>query len=178
MRVLGIDQSYTSTGWTVFDNENVEDVGIISTSPEDGNSFVRARIIVDKLKDIVDKYNIDHIGIEGLAYGSIGDATRDLAGLQFLIVDSMRPLPVDVTAPTAVKALALKGRPKVKTVIVDGKKKKNNKKKEMFEALPEITQNYFKNKGLKITKGLYDVTDSYWIGLYTYRKNTVDILEK
>ncbi len=170
MRVLGVDQSYTSTGWVVFNNDNLEDFGIIGTKPCDGDVFVRARYITDKLKEIANTYNIDMVGIEGLAFGGVGDATRDLAGLQFLIIDSFRPIPVVIVAPTSVKSLALAGRPKSAPILIDGKKKKNNKKKELFEALPEDIQRKFKDKGLKITKGLYDVTDSWWIGKYTLKK--------
>jgi hypothetical protein len=170
MRVLSVDQSYTSSGWCVFNNEELEDFGIIGTEITDGDMVVRARIITDKLKEIANTYNIDMVGIEGLAFGSVGNATRDLAGLQFLIIDSFRPIPVNIVAPTAVKSLALIGRPKTAAIIVNGKKKKNNKKKELFDALPEEIQKKFKEKGLKITKGLYDVTDSYWIGKYTLNK--------
>lgn len=172
MIILGVDQSYTSSGWVLINElEEVLDFGIVGTSKNDGDIFTRARIIVDKIIEIIASHPIDYVGIEGLAYGSIGDSTRDLAGLQFLIIDSLRPLPVEITAPTAVKALALKGKPKVKAEIVNGKRKKNNKKKEMFEALPEHLQKEFKERGLKITKGLYDVTDAYYIGVYTLRKH-------
>jgi hypothetical protein len=170
MRVLGVDQSYTSTGWCIFNDEEMEDFGIIGTAPTDGDIFVRARLITDRLKEIAVTYSVDMVGIEGLAFGGVGNATRDLAGLQFLIIDSFRPIPVSIVAPTAVKSLALKGRPKSTPIMIDGKKKKNNKKKELFEALPELIQKKFKEKGLKITKGLYDVVDSYWIGMYTLKK--------
>ena len=159
MIVLGIDQSYTSTGYCVFnEDKTLITFGKINTSKDDGNSFVRARIIVDKLKEIADNNKVDKVCIEGLAFGGAGNATRDLAGLQFLIVDSFRPTVVEVIAPTAVKKLAI------------GKHKGKIVKDDLFKALPELTQKSFLDFGLKKTKGLYDVTDSYWIGMSAFKE--------
>ncbi len=162
MIILGVDQSFTSTGWTIIDeSEEVLEFGIIGTSKDDGDVFTRARIIVDKLNEIITSYPIDYIGIEGLAFGGQGNATRDLAGLQFMIIDSLRPRIIDITAPTAVKRLAVNGR------------KGKIEKKDLFEALPENIQKLFLERGLKKTRGLFDVTDSYWIGVCTLRKYNV-----
>jgi len=154
MIILGIDQSFTCTGFCVLsEDKEIIEFGTITTSKDDGDIFIRARKIVDRLKEISNNNKVDKICIEGLAFGGIGNATRQLAGLQFLIVDSFRPLSVEIIAPTAVKKLAL-GKTKGKIV-----------KKDLFDALPEETQKSFLNFGLKKTKGLYDVTDSYWISV-------------
>lgn len=158
MKILGIDQSYTSAGYCVLDNdENIITFGTIKTSPDDGDVFKRAREITNQLKKIATDNSVDYVGLEGLAFGGFGNATRDLAGLQFLIVDEFGSDNVTITAPTAVKKLAL------------GKRKGKTTKHDLFEALPELTQKSFLDFGLKKTKGLYDVTDSYWISISTLR---------
>lgn len=153
---MGIDQSYTCTGYAVLDvvtdTTTVLTFGTICTTKEDGDIYTRARIIVDKLKEIVDNNKVEKISIEGLAFGGLGNATRDLAGLQFMIIDAFRPLMLEIIAPTAVKKIAL-GQTKGKIV-----------KHDLFNALPPLTQKCFLDFGLKKTKGLYDVVDSYWIG--------------
>lgn len=160
MKILGIDQSYTSTGYCIIDEfENVLDFGTIKTSQNDGDIFKRARFITDSLKKIANDNNVDFVGLEGLAFGGFGNATRDLAGLQFLIVDAFGSSYIKIYAPTSVKKLAV------------GKKKGKIQKQDLFDSLPEKIKNDFLSSGLKKTKGLYDVVDSYWISIYTLRSN-------
>lgn len=161
MKILGIDQSYTSAGYCIIDdNEEVIDFGTIRTSVEDGDIFNRARIITNKIKKIAEEHAVDVVGLEGLAFGGFGSATRDLAGLQFLIVDSFRPTKIEIIVPTSVKKLAV------------GKIKRKIIKQDLVDALPEKTKNLFLERGLKKSKGLFDVTDSYWISVYTKRNKT------
>lgn len=168
MKILGIDQSFTSSGFTIInEKEEVIEFGVIRTTKEDGDVFTRARIVTDKLKIIALIHDVELIGIEGLAFGGFGNATRDLAGLQFIIVDSFRPLELLITAPTAVKKLAMNGD-KVKKV----------QKQDLYDHLPDDIKTRLRDAGLKKTKGLFDVVDSYWIAVYTLRNNskkTVDI---
>jgi len=152
MLVLGIDQSYTSTGFVVLDSDkNIIDHGIIKSNPED-DMIQRARFIADQLVTIALKHKPKKIALEGLAFGSKGDATRDLGGLFFLIVDSLRHrfgFEISVIPPTTLKKFATgNGRAK---------------KQEMYSALPE--QAILEMQYLK-TKGMYDVTDAYWICSY------------
>lgn len=152
MTILGIDQSFTCTGYCVLTEEgNISTFGNIRTSTEDGDIYHRARMIVDILREIAYNNNIDTVCIEGLAFGGVGNATRQLAGLQFLIVDSFRPTVCNIIAPAAVKKLAL------------GKTKGKIKKQDLFEALPLETQTLFLSSGVKKTTGLYDIVDSYFI---------------
>lgn len=160
MKILGIDQSYTSAGYCIIDeNEEVLEFGTIKTSQEDGDIFTRARIITNSLKKIADDNAVDYVGLEGLAFGGFGNATRDLAGLQFLIVDAFGSAYIKIYAPTSVKKLAV------------GKKKGKIQKQDLFDSLPEKTKNKFVESGLKKTKGLFDVTDAYWISIFTLKSN-------
>ncbi|PPD55713.1 MAG: hypothetical protein CTY12_00205 [Methylotenera sp.] len=163
MKVLGIDQSYTSAGYCIInENEEVLDFGTIKTTQEDGDIFTRARIITDSLKKIADDNAVDFVGLEGLAFGGFGNATRDLAGLQFLIVDAFGSAYIKIYAPTSVKKLAV------------GKKKGKIQKQDLFDSLPEKTKTILTESGLKKTKGLFDVVDSYWIAVCTLKDVHVD----
>lgn len=158
MRVLGIDQSYTSTGVTVIDSDDDVDLlyyySIIRSNIEQ-DKFDRAKQISSVLQDLCRANKPNYVGIEGLAFGMRGDATRDLAGLQFLIVNKIRELEIKVfiIAPNSVKKI--------------GAGKGNAKKEEMYAALPLEVKTKFLATGAKKTTGLYDLTDSYFIAKAT-----------
>ena len=85
MIVMGIDQSLTSTAY-VFVNENKEVLssGVIRTSKEDSLPN-RCATVATELSTATLEYWLAtddiKISIEGLSYGSIGSATRNLAVL-------------------------------------------------------------------------------------------------
>ena len=156
---LGIDQSYTYTGWCVLtENKDIVDCGVISTTKDD-DIFTRANYITTQLGSIVQKY-VPKIAIEGLAYGMTGSATRDLAGLQFTIVCHLQILKykVDIIAPKTIKMFALQATndPSVKM-------KDMKQKKRMYAALPQKTKDQLEPYKLLKTKGLYDITDAWWL---------------
>lgn len=157
MRILGIDQSYTSTGVVIFSDINkIEKVMIISSNKKD-DVFKRSWDIANTICDIAVLEKIDKIGIEGLAFGMRGDATRDLAGLQFMIVNLLqftKGFKVSILPPTTIKKFATgSGRAK---------------KDEMYDSLEDEVKDIFKANGFKKSKGLYDVTDAYFIAKYLY----------
>lgn len=162
MKVLAIDQSYTSSGLVVFDGEEVIHAEVFGTD-KNNDIFDRAWEIATHIKSIVNNYQIDHVAIEGLAFGMRGSATRDLAGLQFTIITNIKHdagVPVTIVSPKTVKLRAT------------GSGKAD--KKAMLEALPEKIKIYFGEElGIKKTKGLYDCADSYWIGM-----SVIDTLKK
>ena len=154
---LGIDQSYSSTGTVILDEQsNIIDVSIIS-SQKTVDFFERAWIITQELNALIKKYKPSHIALEGLAFGGIGNATRQLSGLQYTIINNFRKDPdigIDclVITPTTVKKFATT--------------KGSSKKEELYNCLPDSAKEKFTEMGLKKTKGLYDATDAYWIAKY------------
>ena len=150
MRILGIDQSYTSSGLVIIADGEVELCEKYSSDKSE-DSFARAWDISVFIRNVAVTRKVDFVGIEGLAFGMRGDATRDLAGLQFCIVNLLREqeFAVEVIAPNAVKKFAT-GNGKAQ-------------KQELYEALPLNTQTKFLELGVKKTTGLYDLTDAYWI---------------
>ncbi len=161
---IGIDQSYTSTGVVVLEDDKILDFCTIHTSPNDGDVFTRVNTVASKLKALCE-YDVCSIAIEGLAFGIRGSATRDLAGLQFVIVDYLRfQLNKDIliVAPTSLKKFATGG---------GGGAKKKVTKAMMVDSLNEDTKLLFKTK-YKASNGLYDITDAYFLAKYSQSKET------
>lgn len=151
MKILGIDQSYTSSGVVLLeDGELVK--GHKFTANKESNRFAQAYEIAIHLAEVVDEHEPDIIAIEGLAFGMRGNVTRDLGGLQFVIISHLQEVKnreVEIVAPTSVK----------KHATGSGRAKKN----EMIDNLPESVYNYFTELGLKKSTGLADLADAYWI---------------
>ncbi len=151
MKVLGIDQSFTSSG-LVFLNEGVLVEAHKFCADKNTNRFAQAYEIALHIGEYIDTYNPDVIAIEGLAFGMRGNVTRDLGGLQFVIIAYLQEVKnklVDIIAPTSVKKFATgSGRAK---------------KEDMIESLPSDVHSYFIKLGVKKTTGLADLADAYWI---------------
>lgn len=156
MRILSIDQSFTYTGYCVADIEDdnitLLDTGVI-TSDKELSIYERAKTIADELAKVCQDWSVDEVICEQLAYGGVGNATRNLAGLLFVIIVNLACNPNKITynsiltvAPTSAKK-ALSGNGKAT-------------KQQMFEALPEDIKDKLSKSYLK-TKGLFDVTDAY-----------------
>ena len=156
---MGIDQSYTSSGVVILDESGslVHDERICSSTDDD--VFARAWYVANQISATIEKYNPTQIGIEGLAFSKFGNATRDLAGLQFTVVHRLRyvhnHLDLVIVTPNELKKYATQ--------------KGNADKKEMFRCLPEEISKNLESK-YKKTKGLFDITDAYWIAKYTREK--------
>lgn len=156
--VIGIDQSYTSTGVCVMNSDKqVLELFTIKTPASVGDIFARANAIADQVAQLVSKYMPIGIGLEGLAFAMTGDATRDLAGLQHTIVNKLRYShnydKIVIPTPNTVKKIATG--------------KGNSKKEALHEALPEEIRKRIEASNYRKTTGMYDVTDAYWIAIYT-----------
>jgi Holliday junction resolvasome RuvABC endonuclease subunit len=159
MYYIGIDQSYTSTGMVIINDDGLVELINIKTNKSD-NIFIRAIDIGNAIVDKIDEYHPDClIGIEGLAFSMKGNATRDLAGLQFVIVSKIYEkfgILIDIISPLSLKKFATG----------NGRANKN----DMVESLPNDILNIFLKNGFKKSKGLYDITDAYYIALYLKEK--------
>lgn len=152
MRVLAIDQSFTSCGMVILEDGEVLYAEKF-VSNKDTDMFARAWEVSDRILEVERKYKVDFVAIEELAFNAIGNQTRNLAGLQYTIVTRLRYVEkkdIRVIQPTKVKKIATgKGRAK---------------KEELLDALPQKALNYFLSLGVKKTTGLTDLCDAYWIG--------------
>ncbi len=159
MKILGIDQSYTSSGIVILmDGELLE--AHRYCADKNTNRFAQAYEITLHIAKIVDEYKPDIIAIEGLAFGMRGNVTRDLGGLQFVIIAHLQEVKgydVVILAPTTVKKYATgSGRAK---------------KEDMIAQLPNGVHERFIGLGVKKTTGLADLADAYWIAKCAEDKN-------
>jgi len=151
MKSLGIDQSYTHTGMVLLDNSKLEYFNIISSDKND-DIFYRSWWIANTISDIVLSLNPDYVTIEGLSFGSRGNQTRNLSGLQFSIINKLRfdnKFIVHIVAPPTLKKFATG----------NGKCDKNL----MISSLPENVLTSFKEENYKKSTGLTDLADAYWL---------------
>lgn len=152
MPILSIDQSYTHCAYVVTFGNNIIDFDVLKSDAE-LNVYERSLDIALRLGQVFLKHRPEEIRLEGLAFGMRGNATRDLSGLLFTIINVISYLHVfnnfRIIAPTQVK----------KRATGSGKAKK----KEMIAALPSDILKLFKDKNYKQTTGLTDLSDAYWI---------------
>jgi len=153
MMSLGIDQSFSCTGLVVVDENGA--IECWETFKAEGknettlHTVKRADKIAEVILQLCTKYDISVVGIEGLSFGSVTNATRDLAMLQAIIVDRLLKAGYNphVIAPTSLKKYATG--------------KGNSKKEALFDCLPSDVSEIFGS--VPKTKGRYDLTDAYWL---------------
>ena len=154
--IMGIDQSYNFCAWVILRDGCMIDFGIVKSDTDD-TMYERALNVAIDLYNVYEKYVPNRIQIEGLAFGTSGNVTRDLAGLLFTIINVMKikipGVDIVVVPPTAVKKFATGS----------GK----SKKPEIIAALPKEIIESFQQKGFKKTTGLADLADAFWIGRYS-----------
>ncbi|RUR34767.1 hypothetical protein ELY33_00880 [Vreelandella andesensis] len=158
-KTAGIDQSLTKTGVVIFDNDSQTMIHheIIETNLDRTDvldSFKCVAEIASRIEFLCNLYSVETVRIEGLSYGSVGQATRTLAGLHYVIVDRLMRASIDVTAivPTALKKAATgSGRAD---------------KQQMLEACPDDVCEQLPKYG-KI-KGRYDLADAYHLASLSF----------
>lgn len=150
MRILGLDQSYTSSGIVVLAGSDMTHCEKF-VSDKSLDIFARALEVAEHVCEVANEHGVEIVAIEGLAYAKNGDATRDLAGLQFTIVNKLREegYEIQVIPPNTAKKVATG--------------KGNAKKPEMCAQLPPGVRAAFDSMGVKKTTGLMDMSDAYWM---------------
>lgn len=183
MKVLSIDQSMASCAYVVFEDEEIILRDIIKTtssaSPKEWQKQFTSlnqqmMHIADQLFEAAVSFKVDHMVMESLSLGSIGDQTRNLAGLYHVIQTTFirRGFPeenIHTVAPTSVKSWARQYLPleeqsdrvnsKGKPLLVKMKKEHMVKACEML--YPEVLVGY--NASGK-HGGKEDIADATLIG--------------
>lgn len=158
---IGIDQSFSSTAVVIVDVERdvLVSYTVFTTKKERDDrldKIIRARHIADEMVGFIyevctnNKAVIQNIIIEGVGFAARGDATRDLAGLQFILIDALMSsfnLEPIVVAPTSLKKFACG--------------KGNGSKQDVIDATPECYRTQFLTKYKK--SSLDDFCDAYWL---------------
>lgn len=150
---LGIDQSYTKCALVfLFEDGNIKEY-IILNADNNIDRYDQAAEIAWNIKEHCQSHKPDKICIEGLSFASIGNVTRDLAGLLFTIMITLRSehSNIELVPAKSLKKFAVHG---------------NAKKSEMFEKLPGHIKETLIQSGYKKTTGLFDLTDAYYLARY------------
>lgn len=155
VRVLGCDQSMTSSGYVILNPDgSVYRNGLIKTAASQPYHLRVARI-ADSMKWIMTKHHTDVFAMEKPVFGKIiGNSVSMLLGLFHYLKDY-------IGHETGAKVVALNLTTVKKFATGSGRADKE----AMFEALPGDVKELF-NALYKKSTGLYDVTDAYWIAKY------------
>lgn len=150
--LIGIDQSFNHCGIVVLNkHQDIIESQVIKSNKQN-DIFDRANDVAQQLFNVCIKFNPTKIAVEGLSFNSRGNASRDLAGLQFVIINKLRTKfknnQIIIISPQTIKKYATK--------------RGNSKKNQLFDMLPDDIKVYFNNLGLKKSNGLLDLTDAYW----------------
>lgn len=137
--------------------------------------------LADKMLERVNIFKPDHITMEGLAFGSVGNATRDLAGLYYVMRNAFYQAgynwnQMTATPPISAKSVARGFLPVALQTVPkpNGKEGTNKVKMEkplMIAAVPEAHRwlyDGFALSGLKAGKD--DLADAYFLGVFYYEK--------
>lgn len=152
MKVLGIDQSFTSCGIVVLEDGQIIHVERYVSNKE-ADTYSRAWDVAQRILEVVQIFKPERVAIEGLSFGARGDATRNLGGLIYVIICTLRFIGstqcIDILPPQTIKKFATGS----------GRADKN----QMVAALPKDVRDKFDSLGVKKTTGLTDLTDAYFI---------------
>lgn len=185
-KILGIDQSLSKCAFVKMTNDEVTSIHLSKT----GNSTVKTKRkgvayydnlhdqihhICKDLAETVISFRPDYITFEALSFGSVGDATRNLACLlgamrETLIMMNYQGV-ISEIAPTSLKSYAHNYLPEDlkwdgKTVAGKPKKVKMDKKM-MVSAVRQIYgEDYLKN--YNYSTGLDDLADATFLAHKTW----------
>jgi len=161
---MGIDQSFTNSGIVIMDESgDVKYFTTIKTKKDvDGDIFDRAITISSNLIEVIQKYDPTTLSLEGLAFSKFGNATRDLAGLQAVIITRIRNETkygsrLLIVSPNLLKKFATE--------------KGGASKQDMVDFLPKNVLESFAEAKFKKTTGLYDLADAYHLAKYSLAHN-------
>ena len=89
IRALGLDQATRLTGWSIYDNKELVKYGTFETSLND--EIARDHAIKEWLINMINLWQIDIVGIEGIQYQSTMGVTtfEKLARLQGILLDTL-----------------------------------------------------------------------------------------
>ena len=159
--------------WDVFKSGGIECKKKLKSVTYFEKEVDKIDFISDNIISIVHKYNIEKVILEGLALNAVGNATRSLAGLYYVLLhklkqlDLVEPENIVVISPTQVKSkarLLMENNGELETINDKGKIKKSKIKmdKQIMTSIaeqywPQVLDGY-KNSGEKA--GKEDLSDA------------------
>ena len=155
--MLTIDLSLRSTGYCIWEDNQLKKYGIISTN-KDETPFERAKYISDTLVTLINTNKVSEVFIEAPAFAARGSMVYVLQGVHFYVVANITNMlsmdVIQVPITTIKKQFTGNGRAK---------------KDEIMKHLPEDVLTMFK-KDYVVSRGLTDLCDAYALGWIQFNK--------
>lgn len=197
MNIFSIDQSKSKCAIIVWSNDQGCFAPIYKEVIRSGNNGAKAKqkvdvmyfdtlyeqiyYVVSKLEDLYYQYEPEYVCLEGLGFSSIGDQTRDLAGVYHCIYQRLMQIGVPISnitsiTPTSAKSFARQFLPSEEQteeyIVKKGKKAGQTQtrktvmdKHQMVKACkmvcPELLVGY---TSTGLNSGIEDLADAYFIG--------------
>ena len=160
--VLSIDQSLAKCAvvvwndnvpifWDVFKSGGIECKKKLKSVTYFEKEVDKIDFISENIISLVNKYNVEKVIIEGLALNAVGNATRSLAGLYYVLLyklkqlDLVEPEDIVVISPTQVKSkarLLMENNGELETINDKGKVKKSKIKMDK-QIMTSIAEQYW-----------------------------------
>lgn len=188
MKILAIDQSLSKCAYVTFEEGVVKSYGVFKT----GNAKVKTKrkdtLYLDTLQEqvhhicnniieVVDSFEPDHITFEALSFGSVGNASRDLACLYGAIRERLmfefKEIPCSDVPPTSLKSFAHSMLPEDSkwdgmTKAKKPKKIKMDKKMMVLAVKTKYGKDYLSE--YNYSTGLDDLADATLLALKYYEE--------
>lgn len=137
--------------WDVFKSGGIECKKKLKSVTYFEKEVDKIDFISDNIISVVNEYNVEKVILEGLALNAVGNATRSLAGLYYVLLhklkqlDLVEPENIVVISPTQVKSKArvlMENNGEVETVNDKGKVKKSKIKMDK-QIMISIAEQYW-----------------------------------
>ena len=137
--------------WDVFKSGGIECKKKLKSVTYFEKEVDKIDFISDNIISVVNEYNIEKVILEGLALNAVGNATRSLAGLYYVLLyklkqlDLVEPENIIVISPTQVKSkarLLMENNGELETINDKGKIKKSKIKMDK-QIMISIAEQYW-----------------------------------
>lgn len=137
--------------WDVFKSGGIECKKKLKSVTYFEKEVDKIDFISDNIISVVNEYNIEKVILEGLALNAVGNATRSLAGLYYVLLyklkqlDLVEPENIIVISPTQVKSkarLLMENNGELETINDKGKTKKSKIKMDK-QIMTSIAEQYW-----------------------------------
>lgn len=137
--------------WDVFKSGGIECKKKLKSVTYFEKEVDKIDFISDNIISVVNEYNIEKVILEGLALNAVGNATRSLAGLYYVLLyklkqlDLVEPENIIVISPTQVKSkarLLMENNGELETINDKGKAKKSKIKMDK-QVMTSIAEQYW-----------------------------------
>ena len=137
--------------WDVFKSGGIECKKKLKSVTYFEKEVDKIDFISDNIISVVNEYNVEKVILEGLALNAVGNATRSLAGLYYVLLhklkqlDLVEPENIVVISPTQVKSkarLLMENNGELETINDKGKTKKSKIKMDK-QVMTSIAEQYW-----------------------------------